>query len=307
MSIRIKLMVLLFLASFAVTQRSAAQELSFNVRISAPTAQLTDPKVFKSLETAMRDFLNNRKWSEDEFKTEEKIKCNLLLTIDKENANGDFSGTLTIQSSRPIYGSKYETTMINYVDKEFNFSFIESQPLNYSDGIYTDNLTAVLAYYCYLILGFDYDSFEKNGGEIYFKKAQELMRVIPPAAAGNGSGWNQSPRFANRFTIIDNLLNSRNQTYRSAIYTYHRMGLDLMSDNVVEGRKGILSALGDMEKFNSSVSGLSVLTQMFVSAKNIEIVDIFSPAPFEEKQKVYNMMTKFDPSGLQKYVDLNKQ
>ena len=204
-----------------------AQELNCSVKVNAQKRQLVDPKVYETLEQTIREFMNSTKWTDDFFQTEERINCNILLTIQEELSATSFSADLAIQASRPVFNSDYETAILNHIDKEVTFSYEEFQPLIFSRNTYNDNLSAVLSFYAYVILGLDYDSFSLFGGEPYLQAAQEIINNVPSSAAAANKGWRSVDGNRNRFWIAENLLSPRIREFRETWYQYHRHGLDM--------------------------------------------------------------------------------
>ncbi|MEM9849965.1 MAG: DUF4835 family protein, partial [Bacteroidota bacterium] len=214
-----------------------AQELNFQVTINTPQLQTTDPKVFEALEGQVQEFLNNTKWTNDIFDFEERIKGNLVININEEQSATRFTAEVAIQTTRPIYGSGEETVMINFQDRNVWFDYEQYQPLIFNQNTYNDHLTAILAYYAYIVIGLDYDSFSPIGGEPYFQIAQEIVNTIPQGVAGQEPrSWRAQDGKINRYWLIENLLSPRVRPLRQALYDYHRQGLDLMSQDAIAGR-----------------------------------------------------------------------
>ncbi len=278
----------------------SAQEFTFEVSINTPQLQTVDPKVFEDLENTMRDFLNNQKWTEHDYSPEERIQCNIQLNIREEVNATNFRGDLNIQAVRPVFGSSYETPLLTHVDKGVEFSYEQFQPLQYIKNSYSDNLSAVLSFYVYVILGLDYDSYSPFGGEPYLQTAQEIINAVPPGAKDQYDGWKPGRVSRNRYWMMDNLLSPSVRPFRQAIYDYHRQGLDLMSSDPNTGRaimNNAISEVGKVEKSNPNI----MIIQMFVNAKRNEIVDVFSGGTATEKSKIRTTMTKLDASNANVY------
>jgi len=282
-----------------------AQELQFEVTVNTPKLQTADPRVFQDLEAQLESFLNNRKWTEDVFDQEEKIKCNIQLTITDELGPISFAADLAIQSVRPVFGSSLETALLNHVDKGVTFNYEQYQPLEFAQNNYNDNLTSVLGFYIYLILGLDYDSFEPLGGEEYFQQAQNIINTIPSNAADLNKGWRPRDSNRNRYWIMENLLNPRVKDLRYAIYDYHLRGLDLMSKSLDLGRANILKSLQNIEKVGKGYPN-SMIVQMFFNAKSNELVDIFRGGTSAEKSEVIRICSKLDASNAIRYRSILK-
>ncbi|GJM34156.1 MAG: DUF4835 domain-containing protein [Saprospiraceae bacterium] len=277
-----------------------SQELNFTVKINTQKLQVTDQKVFETLERTLLEFLNNQKWTNTVFESEERINCNLILTIQEEYPPSGFKGHLAIQSSRPVFGSDYETPMFNYIDKEVTFEYEQFQPIVYSKNNYNDNLSSALAFYAHIILGMDYDSFSPFGGEEYFQRAQDIVNSVPPSAASANPGWRSVDGNRNRFWLIENILSPRVKSYRQAMYDYHRQGLDLMASDSETGRANMAQALDVMPVVNQSYPN-SMILALFSSNKAQEIVEIFKRGTLPEQNQVMRAMVKIDPANASKY------
>ncbi len=287
---KIYILLLLFYVSFSIAY---TQELNANVKVSAPRIQTTDPKVFRSMEDDIRKFINNRVWTKDNYKAHEKIKCNFNFTIKKEENSNFFEADLTVSASRPVFGSNYETTLINYIDGDLKFGYLPNDPLNYVQNIYNDRLVSALTFYIYLILGLDGDSFAPNGGTDYFLIAQNIVNTIPGSLSGEG--WKASDGNHNRFWLFENIMSPRLRSMRSAWYTYHRLGLDMMSQNASDGRAGIYKALEGMDQAKRAYPGAQWLIS-FMDAKGKEIIEIFRPADKIHQDNVTNILNRISPT-----------
>ncbi len=277
-----------------------AQEFNYNVRLNFEKAQTTDPKVFESLELALKNFLNNQKWTNDEYEPEERIDCNIQLTITEELSATAFKADMAVQASRPVYGSDYQTTLISYVDKGVVFEYEVFQPLEFSDNVFNDNLTSILGFYCYIILGMDYDSFSPFGGEAHFQKAQDILNSVPPNATSRYKGWRQLDGNRNRYWMIESILSPRTRNMRQAMYNYHRLALDVMANDVAVGRSAMHSALKEMEKVSKSYPN-AMIVQMFALAKGDEIIEVFKGGTRQEQNDVIRIMSKIDAANASKY------
>lgn len=277
-----------------------AQELNATVKINTQKLQTADPRVFATLEQTLREFLNSQKWTEDVFDNPERINCNFILTIQEERSATSFKAELAVQSSRPIYGSDQETPLLNYLDKELTFEYEQFQPLVYSKNAYNDNLSSVLSFYVYVILGLDYDSFAQLGGERYFQTAQEIVNNVPSNVTAANPGWRSMESNRNRFWLIENLLSPRVRPLREAIYTYHRQGLDVMPENVDNGRANIAIALEQLDKVNQAYPN-AMIVQLYSNAKANEIIEIFKRGTLAQQDRVIQIMTKVDATNSAKY------
>ena len=287
------------LAIFMVTV-IAAQELNIQVSVSTPKLQTADPKVFETLEASLIDFLANQKWTNDIFETEERINCNFQLTIKEELSSTSFKADLAVNATRPVYGSVYETPLINYVDKDVQFEYEQNQPLEYSINSYKNNLTSVFTFYTYFILGMDYDSYSPLGGEKYFKIADEIINAIPQSEQNRYRGWRSTDGDRNRYWMVENVFNPRVRPLREAYYKYHRHGLDLMESEPNIGKQNMLAAIKILQEVERNYIN-AMIVQMFADAKQSEIIEVFKVASTTQKNQVHKLMTKVDPSHASNY------
>ena len=252
-----------------------SQELNCTVTINSDQVNQTNQQIFQTLERSLTDFINKTKWTNRIYRENEKVNCRMFITV-TQFENNNFAANIQIQSSRPVYNTSYETPIFNYKDNDFNFNYIEFQPLVYNENVFESNLIAVVAYYAYIILGLDADTFSLEGGTELFKKAQQ---VVTQAQGTNFSGWNQSATSnRTRFVLIDNLLSNTFREYRIAMYNYHRKGLDILGDNNSTGKQVIS---GSMRLFETLIKRRpnAFLIQIFFDAKAEEISNIFSDGP----------------------------
>ncbi len=281
----------------------AAQEFQVDANINTPRLQTADPKVFKSLETAIEEFFNNQVWTEDAFEQEERINCQIQLTITEEISETKFRAELAIQSTRPVFNSAYESPLLTHMDKDITFSYEQFQPLVFSENSFSDNLTSILSYYAFIMLGLDYDSFSPFGGEPYFNKAQEVINTVPQTVASSNRGWRQMDGNRNRYWLLENYLSPRIKPFRQAFYEYHRLGLDMMSENTIEARATITKSLESLQPVNKSYPNAMVL-QVFANTKGEEIIEIFKLGSREEKVKVKRTMSQVDASNAARYEQI---
>ena len=293
---RIALIITFVLFSFC----GYSQDLNARVQILSPRIQNTNKRPLEVLETAMTDFLNTKKWSETQLQPQEKIDCNFVITLTEWDGSSNFKGEAQIISSRPIFGSTYNSTILSLNDKNFDFNYSEGQPLDFADQNFINNLSSLLAFYAYTIVGLDEDSFSKLGGSSYFTKAQDVLNNAQNAPY---SGWKAFEGLRNRYWLIENLNNKSYLPLRELLYTYHRQGLDLMSDNINKGRKNIAEALPLLSELDKQKQG-AMLNQVFFSAKAEEIVGIFSKSDPIERTKIYNILADADPANITKYEAL---
>lgn len=294
--------------AFLFAQLVQAQELQakFTVMANKVSTQV-DKKVFQTLQTALANFVNNRKWTGDVYQPQEKIKCNFLLTIDEYQGNNIFKGTLTIQAARPVYNTSYESPIINFQDADITFKYVEFQPIEFNENrvqgsdALAANITAVLAYYVNLVLGFDYDSFSPRGGDPFFQKAQYIVNNAPES--GQISGWKAFDGLRNRFRLIQGLTDSRFTLMHDAIYAYYRSGLDHFYENETEGRNGILNALNYMNTVNVENPN-SMIIQFFFQGKSTELVKVFTKAEPDVKTRARDFLVKLDLTNSNVYKEL---
>lgn len=282
-----------------------AQELQANVAVVANRLPSTiDHKQFQTLQTALYNFINGRQWSTETFKSEEKIVCNFLINISSAGDNNTFSATLTVQAGRPIYNTSYQSPLINFQDESFTFRYVEYQNLDFNDNRvagsepYAANLTAEIAYYAYMILGLDFDTFALRGGDPYFQKAMNIVNNAPEGS--NITGWKPFDGIFNRYWLIENLTNSKYNLVHDAYYNYYRMGLDQLYDKEADGRAAILNALNMLNTVNAENPRLMIM-QFFFQGKSNELSHIFQKSPADEKARALDLLTKLDVSNINKY------
>jgi hypothetical protein len=290
-----RLLFTFFFALYAIFANG--QDLNARVKILYSQIQNTNTRTFEQLETAIRDFLNNRKWSADPLQPQERIDCNFVINITQWDGSSAFQADAQIQSVRPVYGTTYNSAMLNVSDKDFSFSYSEGQPLDYSDQAYSGNLSSLLAYYAYLIVGMDADSFSKYGGTPYYQKAQT---VVNNAQNASFTGWKAFENLKNRYWLAENLNNKAFNPIRETLYEYHRNGLDVMAENQPKGRKAILAVLPQLQKVDKQKQG-AILSQVFFSAKAAELVNIAGLGDPQERLRAYNVLVQLDPSNRAKY------
>jgi len=277
----------------------SAQELNCNVRVQTAQVQAVDPAIFENLETDIFEFMNNRRWTKDEYSEEEKIVCNINLNIVEDISSTRFRAELKISASRPVYNSAYTTQIFRHQDNEMEFIYAPFTPLEYDENAFLSNLTHVLAFYANIILAMDYDSFAKEGGTPYLTKAKQLVDL---AQNSGFPGWvTKKIVERNRYRLIDDLLNNRFIGIRHAFYDYHRLGLDVMFDDTNAGRLKIIEALeqvGDANKNNPN----TMLPRVFSNTKSEEVIDIFKDASVSgrEKAQVLSILAKLDPAASRK-------
>jgi len=296
---------LILIAAFVFSLvNNYAQELNCQVSIiAAPGLQIgpVEKEIFNELEASIYDFMNNTRWTADVFEIEERINCNVLMTISEMPTTTTFSGKVQIQSSRPVYNTGYNTVLFNFEDNDVTFNYVRNSALLFSIDQYRDNLTSILAFYAYMILAYDYDSFELKGGTKYFNKAQ----IIASNAKNSGDpGWAASAgKKNNRYWMVDNAIQSVFEPIRVTYYNYHRLGFDIMYDDMVGGRKAVLESLQLLDKVQRARPG-SLNLQIFLTSKSDELVNLFSQAEITEKNAVVSVLKKLDPTNSSKYQEI---
>ncbi len=285
------LVFILFIGALSTT----AQELNCRVVVNAQQIQTTERNIFSDMETSFTQFLNNRKWTDDEFSSEERINCNIILTLDPNEStpsSGRWGASVQILSSRPVYNASYETVVFNFADRDWQFEYVQSQPLQFNENSFTSNITSLLAYYAYTIIGMDYDSFSELGGTRYFQIANQ---IVSNAQNSNYSGWSQFNSVRNRYWLSENLIGSNFEPLRKAVYEYHLKGLDVFMDDPEAARNSILNGLKLIQTANKS-RPRSILTISFLDAKAEELSQIFKEGNPTQKRESYEILSKLDPS-----------
>ena len=299
---------LFFAAALLATQIIQAQELQAQFTVNSDrVSTLVDKKTFTTLQTALINFVNNRKWTQDAFQPQEKIRCNFLLTMEQDLGNNQYKATLTVQAARPAYNSNYLSPIINFFDNEVVFRYIEFQPIEFTENRVLGNepmvanLPAVIAYYINLILGMDYASFSLRGGDPYFQKAQYIVNNAPEG--GLISGWKAFDGLRNRYKLAEGLVDNRYALVQDAIYSYYRSGLDTFFEKEKEGRIGVLNALNYLNTVNRENPN-SMVIQFFFQGKSNELVNIFSKAEPDIKTQARELLVKLDITNTNAYKEL---
>lgn len=274
-----------------------AQELNCSVTVNSTQIMGSDKSIFSALEKAIFEFINNRKWTGNVYDADEKIEASMLINITEQASTGNFKATIQIQSRRPIYNTSYNSTLLNLLDKEFVFQFNEFDPLTYSETTFINNLTSVVSYYVYIILAFDYDSFSLGGGTPYLDKA---LGIVNNAQSTSEPGWKAFEGDKNRYWLVQDLLRDNYSSYREAYYRYHRLGYDIMTQDMAKGRAEVLKSIKLLENIYTLKPGAFIL-QLFFNAKSEEIISLFKEATSQEKAEVTDLLKKIDPSNSTKY------
>jgi len=281
-----------------------AQELRCNISLNTTQVQGSNRSITEAFQTALNEFVNTRVWTNNAFSTEERIECSMMLNITSLTGN-EFTGTMTVQSRRPVFNSTYPTTLFNFQDKDVKFNYVEGQPLEFSDAAHLSNLTSLVAFYVYIILGLDYDSFSLNGGTPYFQKAEA---IVTNAQQSNERGWKAfEGNYKNRYWLVQNLLDDRYRGVREFTYKYYRLGLDRMSSRPIEARADIAEYLKLLQEvFRRKPDPYLFLLQIVFDVKSNEWADIFSNGTPDEKTRVVRLLKEIDPPNISKYDKINQ-
>lgn len=297
-----------YLAVFIVSVASEAssQELNCNVQVSAQRIQGSNRQVFENMQKDIYEFMNNTVWTNHVFSFAERIDCNLLINLSEQLSADEFRGTIQVQLRRPVYNTTYTTTLLNFVDNSFQFRYVEFQPFEFDPNTHRSNLIAVLAYYAYLILGFDYDSFSPEGGTEFYAMAE---KIVTNAQNAPEAGWKpyDGSRNRNRYWLVKNLLDKQYEGIRRFIYEYDINGLDRMESRTPEARTSIAESLKLIQDvYRRKPDPFMYLVQVVMESKSDEMVNIFSEAFPEEKSRVIQILVEIDPSNKTKYEKINK-
>jgi hypothetical protein len=296
-----KLVILLALIS---SFQLKGQELNCQVSIVTDIKQevsSTEIEIINQLEQTIFELMNNTQWTKDKFNVEERINCQLLLQIKDIPSSGSYTGSLQIQSSRPVFNSSYNTLLFNFQDEDIQFSYSRNAVLVYAPNQFRDNLTSILAFYAYFIIGMDYDSYALKGGAAYFNEAQQ---IVSNAQATSAAGWKSSESSKkNRYWLVDNVLHQLFEPLRECNYEYHRLGLDVLYNSKEEGRKAIHDGINKLNKVVSTRPN-SINLLNFVQAKQIEIRNLFADADQKDKVEMVNILKRIDPANASKYEEI---
>lgn len=289
-----------FFAKQAFFSLAFSQELNCVVTVDATrlqTEQATERSIFPNLEKSIATFINSKEWTTDEFKRGEQINCRLLVTVTKSPVQNIFEATAQVVSTRPVYGTTYETTLLNFNDRSFNFRYVTDQPMIFNDNNFTDNLTSMLAFYVYAVLALDYDSFAKLGGNPFVEK---MFNVANIAQSSGEVGWARTTNTVNRYWLAENMQSQQMIPFRETLYQYHRLALDNYLTNGEDARKKILACIETITQVNR-VKPSSALLNVYFDAKNMELVNIFKEATPEIKKKFRDLVVVIDPANASKY------
>lgn len=295
--------LLLILSFLLIFKLSNAQELNCTVSVLSSGVQLSDKRVFKSMETAIREFMTNKRWTTDQFQRDERVELNLTFNITKFTMPDEMQGTLQIQSRRPVFNSNYGSVVMNFIDQDISFRYLEFQPIEFSDNAYISGLASLLGYYAYVALAMDYDSYSLEGGSAMWLKAQQVVNNAITDQAKGWKGTDIPPR--NRFWLVENYLNPIYTPLRQANYLFHRQGMDNMYDKMDLGRTNIMEALRKIQTVNKQRPS-SYNVQLFFNAKADEIINIYQQANPAEKAAVVQLLGELDPTNSNKYKKITQ-
>ena len=287
-----------------------AQELEAKVTVQAQQVGTNiDKNIFNTLQSQLNTFMNGRKWTGDVFQPQEKIRCNFILTIQSADDNNVFKATLAIQSARPVYHSSYQSAIINYQDGDVQFKYVQYQQLDFNENRvqgtepFSANLTAIFAYYAYIILAFDYDSFSPKGGEAFFQKAQNIVNNAPEDKSI--SGWKPFDGQRNRYWLTENMMNNKYNDIHDVIYNYYRNGLDKMYDNNESAQSNVLDALSALQDFNQQNPNM-MIAQFLVQGKSQEYIGIFKNGDVQSRVQASQILATIDISNANVYKEQMK-
>lgn len=295
----------LFFFLFLFSLNSYSQDLKFNVEIITDQLQVdqqkTNVQIYPTLKSTITSFLNNRKWSNDEYQKGEEIEAIMQIILTKADAQGNFQANVQLQVFRPVYGTDYQTQILNYIDKDFIFSYQLGMPLTYNDNNFIDNLTSTLAFYANLVCVYSYDSFSELGGNPYVQKINNIVNL----AVTSGKGWGSATDIRSRAGINENLLNQQLQGFRKNFYQYHRLYLDQFVNKPDAMREGLVKIFNEMRETNASRPGSAYL-RLFFESKSNEIISIMEEATPTVRQQAFAQLSNLDPTNTEKYRALVK-
>ncbi len=293
-----KLLFVLSLLFFSINFN--AQELNCKVIVNADRLPDGSNQLFKTLESSLNEFVNQTRWTDKTYKTQERIECSMIFTILKDE--GDlFQGNIQVQSTRPVYNSIYTTPLFNYQDNSSNFSYTEFEPIRFDENMFQSDLVSLVSYYVYLILAIDSDSFELYGGDKYYETCQKIAGQVENP--NSKKGWESDTNKINRFNLIREFQTRDNKEYRKALYDYHLVGLDKMEANKKEGKNAILDAVMSLKKVYSN-NMTSYMLRVFMDAKADEIVQIFSDGPAIDTRELVSTLNKISATNAHKWAEI---
>ena len=298
-------MRLLLLSIFIVSVISGfGQEINCQVSVIAPKLQSNpaNQETMESLQSSVFEFVNSTKWTTDNFADEERIECSILINVSEKIGSDGYKGSIQISSSRPVFNSNYSSRLFNYSDDQFSFTYLRNSAVVFTPDRHSNNLAEVVAFYMYMVIGYDYDSFSLEGGTPYFTKAQQ---IVTNCANASEAGWKASEGNRNRYWLVDNHLNNLYKPLRKCMYDYHRLGFDMVYEKRDDGIGAMVDALFELDAIHKARPN-SFNVQLFFTAKADEMVNIFKGATPDIKNKVFNLIAKLDPGNISKYNKIKK-
>jgi hypothetical protein len=292
-----RLLCIIFLTLFSISSGYAQTEMNCMISISTPGLSEADREIMRTLQTELYEFVNQRNWTEFSFQNRERIEASINITINERVGGDEYRATISVQSRRPVYRTSYDTPLFNHQDRDFQFRYVENQPIEYADGVFTSNLTSVIAFYVYVIIGLDFDSFANFGGTPYFERAQNIINL---AQNSPERGWKSFEGQRNRYWLMENLFNTTYRNIRQAMYVYHRLGFDTMTENMDIARGEVLNALEMLQRTHRERPG-SFLMTIVMTTKGDELVNLFSQAAPMDQTKAVTILSEIDPANSAKY------
>lgn len=281
----------------------SAQELRCNIQVNSSQIQGTNKQVFQTLQNAIYEFMNNTAWTNHVFSNEERIECNMVINI-QDHSGDEFKGSIQVQSRRPVFNSSYNTTVLNFKDDDIKFNYVEFEPLEFNITENRSNLTSILAYYAYIIIGLDYDTFSLYGGTEFYQNAE---RIVTNSLNAPEKGWKAFESRKNRYWLVENILNDRYKNIREFLYRYHRLGLDVMESKEAKGRSEIAQDLRLLQSvYRQKPDPYLFFYDLILRAKADELVNVFSESFMSEADEVYNILVEIDPTRSDKYKKIKQ-
>lgn len=298
---------LLLCSALLLTALVQAQELNMTVNLNTAQVEGTNQQMFETLKQSITEFYNTTRWTDMTVAENERIECSMLIIVKSVTTENLFSCEMQVQSRRPIYNTTYSSPLINFKDNDFNFVYQEFDRIEFQPQQFTSNLAALLAYYAYLIIGYDMDSYARLGGTPYFQVCENIAQMGQSASTqgGEADGWKAFSSTRNRYALINNLMDEAFHPFREYIYTYHRLGLDIMTENVANGRARIAKDIEVLHTANKARPATYVV-YTFMDAKNDELVQLFQKGTADEKKAVYDVCMAVDPTRQDQYDKINK-
>lgn len=295
-----RLIIFLFLAG--VVKIGVSQELNCTVNVISRQIEGSERVVFDELQKDIFQFINGRKWTKDEYETYERIDCSIIITLEERLGANQFSGNIQVQASRPVYNTDYKTPILNVRDQDFVITYNQFEPIIYSEGTYNGELSAILSFYVYMILAYDYDSYALEGGTPHFQQAQ---RIVNNTQSSSEKGWKAFEDQRNRYWLIENALSARFKPLRKTYYEYHRKGMDMMQQNMQRARTTITNSLKSLKQVHD-LNPSSYNMQAFFNAKMQEVVNMYKEAEPNEISEVTELLITIDPGNANNYEKLRK-